>query len=104
MAVSKRYQPSHPAGQTAIYAVDFSNILPPGVGLTMPAVQLFINTTPPGLPVGITTASGGFRGRQVWITIQGGVSGTDYLIQWTVNDTQNNTWIITAALLCAATS
>lgn len=104
MAVSQRYQPSHPAGQSAIYAVDFSNILPPGVGLTMPAIQFFTNTVPPGIATGITSSGGGFRGRMAWMNITGGQAGQDYLVQWTLIDSQNNTWIMTALLLCAATS
>lgn len=104
MAVSQRYKPSHPAGQSAVYAIDFSNILPPGIGLSNPAVQIQTNTVPPGLATGITPSLGGFRGRQAWITITGGVSGTDYLINWTIVDSQQNTWVVTALLLCAATS
>lgn len=104
MAVSQRYQPSHPAGQSAVYAVDFSNILPPGVGLSQPGVIVLTNTVPPGLAQGITPGAGGFRGRIAWITISGGVSGQDYIIQWTVADTASNTWIVSALLLCAATS
>lgn len=104
MAVSQRYKPSHPAGQSAVYAVDFSNILPPGVGLSQPGVIIQTNTTPPGIATGITSSGGGFRGRMAWITIAGGVAGTDYLIQWTLIDSQNNTWIVTVLLMCAATS
>lgn len=40
----------------------------------------------------------------VWITITGGVAGQDYIVTWTTGDSQGNTWIITALLLCAATS
>lgn len=104
MAVSQRYKPSHPAGQSAVYAVDFSNILPPGMGLSQPGVVINTNTVPPGIATGITATGGGFAGRMVWITIAGGISGTDYLITWTVSDSANNIWIITATLLCAATS
>lgn len=104
MAISQRYRPSHPAGQSCIYAVDFSNMLPPGVGVSMPSVQFNTNTVPPGIATGITSSGGGFRGRMVWINIAGGVSGTDYLVTWTVTDTTGNVWIITALLLCAATS
>lgn len=106
MAVAQRYKPSHPAGQSAVYAVDFSNILPPGVGLSQPAVQIQTNTVPPGLASGITTGSGGFQGRMVWITITGGTAGQDYIITWTVSDTSAapNTWVISVLLLCAATS
>lgn len=104
MAISQRYKPSHPAGQSAVYAVDFSSILPPGTGLSMPSIQILTNTTPPGLATGITPSSGGFRGRLAWMTITGGVSGQDYIIQWTLIDSQSNTWIVSVLLMCAATS
>lgn len=104
MALARRYQPSHPAGQSCLYAVDFSAILPPGVGLTAPGVVLQTNTNPPGIASGITATGGGFVGRVIWITISGGIAGTDYLITWTVSDTVGNTWIISALLLCAPTS
>lgn len=104
MAVTRRYQPSHPAGQSATYAVDFSPMLPPGVGLATPGVQIQTNTVPPGLATGITASGGGFLGRMVWITIQGGIAGIDYLVTWTVADTAGNSWVVSVLLLCAATS
>lgn len=104
MAISQRYKPSHPAGQSAVYAIDFSNMLPPGTGLSQPSIQFFTNTVPPGIATGITASGGGFRGRMAWITINGGIAGQDYLVQWTLIDSQGSTWIISALLLCAATS
>lgn len=104
MAVSRRYQPSHPAGQSCVYAIDVSAVLPPGVGIEAPSLQIQTNTNPPGLGSGITTSGGGWSGRVAWITIAGGTAGVDYLITWTVIDSVGNTWLWSFPLLCAATS
>lgn len=104
MALSQRYKPSHPAGSSVTYGVDFSFILPPGVGVTMPAVQIQTNTVPPGLASGISTSGGGYAGRRLWIVITGGVSGTDYIVTWSFSDTQGNAWVRSFLLLCAPTS
>ena len=104
MALSQRYQPPQPPGQGVVYALDFSPLLPPGVGVTTPSVQIQTNTNPPGIATGVTTSGGGYRGRIVWITIQNMQAGTDYLISWTVQDTEGNQWVRTITLLCALTS
>ena len=105
MAVGNRYQPPHPPGQTCNYGIDMSAILPPGVGIqTVGGLVIQTNTTPPGIPSGITASGGGWRGRRGWITVAGGVSGTDYILTWTLTDTLGNIWVRTFALLCALTS
>lgn len=104
MALSLRYEPSHPAGQARVYGLDVSFLLPPGIGVTEPGVVIQTNTTPPGIAGGITATTGGFSGRKLWITITGGIAGTDYLITWTFNDTAGNTWVRSILLLCAPTS
>lgn len=104
MAINGRYHPPHPAGSTMTYGLDCSAFLPPGVGVTAPGVIFQTNTTPPGLAPGISASGGGYRGRRLWITITGGVSGTDYIVQWTFQDTVGNTWVRSLYLLCAATS
>lgn len=104
MAVSQRYQPSHPAGQSRVYGLDMSMVLPPGLGVTTPAIIIQTNTTPPGIGSGITASGGGYAGRRLWITLTGGVQGTDYIITWTFQDTAGNTWVRSILLLCAPTS
>lgn len=104
MAVSQRYQPSHPASQTAVYALDCSSILPPGVGILVATLNVFINTTPPLINDDFVQTDRAFQGRRTWVTLAGGQPGTDYQLSWTVTDSQASTWIVTATLLCAATS
>lgn len=104
MAVGARYQPSHPAGQSRVYALDMSMMLPPGIGLATPSITIQTNTNPPGLASGITTSGGGYAGRRVWITITGGLAGTDYIVTWFFNDTVGNAWVRSILLLCAPAS
>lgn len=104
MAVGARYQPSHPAGQSRLYALDMSMVLPPGIGVTDPGVVIQTNTNPPGIATGITASAGGYVGRRLWITLTGGIAATDYIVTWTFNDTVGNTWVRSILLLCAPTS
>lgn len=104
MAVSRRYQPGHPAGQSRVYALDMSMVLPPGIGVTTPGIVINTNTVPPGLATGITASAGGYGNRRLWITITGGTAGQDYILTWSFNDTLGNAWVRSILLLCAATS
>lgn len=104
MAISRRYQPTHPAGQSRVYGLDMSAVLPPGIGVTQPGVTFQTNTTPPGIATGISSSGGGFGARRLWVTITGGVAGTDYIVTWSFQDTQGNAWVRSILLLCAPTS
>lgn len=104
MSVSQRYQPGHPQGQTAVYALDLSPMLPPGMGILTADAQILTNSVPPQTDTAINLSDPGFRGRVVWATIQGGTAGQDYLIVWTITDNANNVWLLSTLLLCAATS
>lgn len=104
MAVSRRYTPSHPQGQSAVYAIDLSPMLPPGLGIQTADAQILTNTVPPQSDPAINLGNPEFKGRLAWATIQGGTSGQDYLVAWTIVDNASNIWLITFALLCAATS
>lgn len=104
MSVSRRYSPSHPQGSRSIYGVDLSPMLPPGLGIQTADAQILTNTVPPQSDPTINLSDPNFKGRIAWATIQGGTQGQDYLIAWTITDNVNNIWLITLALLCAATS
>lgn len=104
MAVSRRYTPSHPQGSRAVYAIDLSPMLPSGQGIKAADAAIMTNTVPPGTDPAITLSNPEFQGRFAWATIQGGTAGQDYLITWTITDNAQNIWLITLALLCAATS
>jgi hypothetical protein len=82
-----------------------SNIIPPGVGISSGAVSVATNTVPPQASSDFTgTGTAQVVGRAVYATLSGGASGRDYQLNWTVHDTDGNTWNRTALLLCAPTS
>jgi hypothetical protein len=85
--------------------MDFSFVLPKGVGITQGSVQLWTNT--PGDVQPATDISAGpvsIRGRAVYAQVTGGSEGTDYQLRWTVSDTQGNVFERTGVVLCAQTS
>jgi hypothetical protein len=104
MGINNRYLPSHPQGASAIYALDYSAILPPGVGIQSGGIAVALNTVPPTPTTELTVAPAGVEGRRVLAQISGGVSGHDYRIEWVANDTVGGIWPRTCLLLCAATS
>lgn len=97
--------------------MDFSFVLPPGVGINdgmkdvakAPRLELFTNTNPPVAlqPSGVQLWYGStvaVLGRAVYCVLTGGIEGTDYRLAWTIWDTQGNRWTRTALMLCASTS
>lgn len=104
MALNNRYLPSHPAGASATYALDFSNILPPGVGIASGGLGLEVNTVPPGPTVDFVVGPPVISGRRIYAQLTGGVAARDYRLIWNATDTVGNLWPRTCLLLCAATS
>lgn len=104
MALSQRYQPSHPPGEICSYAMDFSAVIPPGPGLSSGTLTIVRNTNPTTAAPEFTAGTVSSLYRMLTAQAQGGTAGTDYQFQWTAVDTQNNTWVRTALLLCAQTS
>jgi len=105
MSLNNRYLPSHPQGQSCLYCLDFSNILPAGVGITTGNLVIELNTVPPASagsdfivgPVSVV-------GRRLYAQLTEGVSGRDYRLNWLALDSLGNAWPRTCLLLCAATS
>jgi hypothetical protein len=105
MPLTRRYIPEHAPGEVCTYGMDFSYVIPPGVGITMGVVQIFTNTVPPVLaPDMVVNGPIGVRGRVVYASLSGGTVGTDYQLRWTVSDTDGNLWPRTGLVLCAPTS
>lgn len=105
MPLSRRYRPEHPPGESCSFGLDYSFILPVGVGIEQGTITILTNTATP------TDASGDWsigevevRGRAVYAILSGGVSGKDYQLVWTVVDTAGNVWPRTCLVLCAPTS
>lgn len=104
MPLSRRYTPEHSPGDSCIYGLDFSYLIPPGVGVASGALQIFTNTVAPALSSDFTIGPVAWRGRTLYTRVAGGVDGSDYQLRWTVNDTSGNVWHRTALVLCAETS
>ena len=105
MPLSRRYTPEHPPGESCLFGLDFSTILPVGVGLKSGTVQVQTNTaTPADASADWVIGPVGVRGRAIYANLSGGVAGTDYQLRWTAVDTLGNRWPRTALVLCADTS
>ena len=105
MPLSRRYTPEKSPGETSSFGIDFSAILPVGVGVKSGTLAIFTNTaTPTNADSDWTIGPVSVQGRAVYAMLGGGVAGTDYQLQWTVQDTAGNTWRRTALVLCSETS
>lgn len=104
MSINNRYYPPQPVGQSIVYGMDFSNILPPGVTLAQGTVGIQYNTVPPTTALDLTATDLPIQGRRLYATISGGTAGRDYRLTWQGTDSLGNTWFRTVLLLCAATS
>lgn len=105
MPLSRRYTPEHPPQEECPFGLDYSFVIPPGVGITSGALSIFTNTVPPVAAdadwvVGPVTV----QGRTVYAVLSGGIEGKDYQLRWTAFDTQGNEWLRTTLVLCAQTS
>jgi hypothetical protein len=105
MPLSRRFTPEHPPGENCAFGLDFSFVIPPGVGLQSGSLDILTNTAAP------TDASADWtigpvmvRERAIYANLSGGVAGTDYQLKFTAVDTAGNKWPRTALVLCADTS
>jgi hypothetical protein len=105
MPLSRRYTPEKPPGEQCRFGMDFSFIIPPGVGITEGDLQIYTNDVEP------VEASADWivgdvevRDRTVYCMLGGGVDGQDYQLRWSATDTQGNIWPRTAMILVAETS
>ncbi|MBO0863666.1 MAG: hypothetical protein J2P16_01150 [Mycobacterium sp.] len=105
MPLSRRYSPEKPPAEVTRFGMDFSPVLPPGVGITSGTVELWTNTPGDIAPTTELTAEPvKILGRAVYAQLSGGIEGTDYQVRWKITDTAGNTWQRTALVLCAQTS
>jgi len=105
MALSRRYTPEHSPQDVCLYGMDFSTILPPGVGITSVSLGIWRNLKPPIQADGDWTKGPPFtEDRAVYCMLGGGTEGTDYQLRWLITDTEGNTWERTAMVLCSRTS
>lgn len=105
MPLSRRYSPEHAPGDDCTYGLDFSYILPPGVGIQLGSLSIWTNAQPP--VVNTTDWQIGpvmSQGRALYARLSGGVEGTDYQLRWQAVDTEGAIWNRTCLVLCAQTS
>ena len=102
--LSRRYMPAHPAGEQCDFAMSFDAVIPPGVGITAGALEIWTNVIPPVLSSDFSVGPVSVIGRALYATLSGGVDGTDYQLMWTATDTEGNVWPRTGLCLCATTS
>ena len=103
MALTRRYEPPHQQGPLA-YGMDFSTVIPWGMTLASATLTIFKNTQPPLAQADFTVSPMQLADRMAWCLLTGGVTGTDYLLQWSATDNRGNVWERSVALLCSATS
>ena len=105
MPISKRYSPEHPPGESCSFGLDYSFVIPVGVGVESGTLAIFTNVANPA-PADADWVKGPVtvRGRAIYANLGGGVAGTDYRLVWTAVDSQGNTWPRTTLCLCADTS
>lgn len=104
MAISNRYDPPHPPGETCNFALDFSPVIPLGVGIQSANLTILLNTNPPQSQDDWTLADPQIIGRRLYVQCGGGVEGTDYQFVWTATDSLGNVWPRTTLVLCASAS
>lgn len=104
MPLSRRYTPEHPPTETCSFGLDYSAIIPAGVGVQSGALEIWTNTASPAVSADWKIGPVSVRGRAIYATLTGGLSGQDYQLRWTAVDTDGNVWPRTTLVLCAETS
>lgn len=105
MPLTRRYSPEFAPGESCTFGMDFSAIIPPGVGITAGVLDIFHNVVPPTFAeTEWTIGPVQVHGRVLYATLSGGVTGTDYLLRWVAYDTDGNIWPRDALILVANTS
>lgn len=106
MSLSRRYTPEIPPGEASNIGMDFSFVIPPGVGISSGSVSLWTNTAAPAASTDMTLGAVTVRGRVLYARINAldQALGKDYQLRWVAIDSQGNVWPRTGLLLCALTS
>jgi hypothetical protein len=105
MPLTRRYTPEHPPGESCNFGLDYSFVLPKGVGITAGSLSIWSNTVAPAPADSDWTAGPvAIQGRVIYATLTGGIEGKDYQLRWNCTDSRGNTWPRTTLVLCAQTS
>jgi hypothetical protein len=105
MSITRRYTPNFAPGEASVIGMDFSYVIPPGVGIASGTLHFFNNLAVPvpadsDFTIGAVTV----LGRVLYAAISGGSEGKDYQVLWTATDTTGSVWPRTALMACAPTS
>ena len=106
MPLSRRYSPEIVPGESCQIGMDFSFVVPPGVGLESGTLVVFTNTATPAASSDLTIGAVTVSGRTLYapITATDAALGKDYQLRWSATDSYGNVWPRTALLLCAQSS
>jgi hypothetical protein len=105
MPITRRYTPSFAPGEASLIGMDFSYVIPPGVGIASGILHFFNNLAVPVLAdADFSIGAVQVLGRVLYASISGGVEGKDYQVLWTATDTDGAIWPRTALMACAQTS
>lgn len=106
MPLSRRYSPEIAPGESSVFGMDFSGLVPPGVGLANGSLAFQTNTQPPAATGNLTAGAVSVHDRMLYarVTAAAAAAGGDFQLLWTATDTDGNVWPRTALVLCAATS
>jgi hypothetical protein len=105
MPISRRYTPEKPPEESCLFGLDYSFVIPVGVGITSGEVHVWTNTVEPQLAdTDFTIGEVQVLGRTIYAMLSGGQDGHDYQVRWKAIDTEANVWPRTCLLLVAQTS
>jgi hypothetical protein len=105
--LTRRYWPALAPGEIAVFGIDFSNVIPFGIGIasgTLFIVQNIVGATGPAIDVTAGAVSVQDRALYATVSADAGASGTDYVLTWTATATDGKVYPRTALVLCAPTS
>ena len=103
MPLSRRYTPELAPGEISVFGMDYSAVIPKGVGIASGALTISPNTAG-GTGVSAGAVSVHDRTLYATVTAQQSADGFDWKLLWTATDTDGNVWPRTGLVLCAATS
>jgi hypothetical protein len=105
MPISRRYTPAFAPGEASLIGLDYSYVIPPGVGIAAGTLHFFQNlAVPVAADTDFNIGTVLVVGRTLVCDISGGVEGRDYQVVWTATDTDGFVWPRTVLMSCAPTS
>jgi hypothetical protein len=101
--LTRRYVPSIAPGETAVFGIDYSAVIPLGIDIASGTLEILRLG---GIADDVTAGPVSWRDRALYATVSAvaGADGFDYQLLWTAIDTDGNIWPRTALLLCSRTA